>query len=143
MKQFDKEFFQMTYLTLDTQLRAAAECKASHLSTRIFNEIERRLLQRSQCQGFETFLLALILLNCVESMCFMYEVFGSEEHASTVSSPYRYADFKSLRSDACSGVFRCQLLTTPPKARPFPISSAFCSSYGAHHRRPKSVMTAF
>ncbi|KAL8964978.1 MAG: hypothetical protein Q9183_004102 [Haloplaca sp. 2 TL-2023] len=53
---------------LATQLRATAEQKAPLLSKNIMIELEKRLERKERCQGFETFLVGIILLNCVEKM---------------------------------------------------------------------------
>ncbi|KAL8866771.1 MAG: hypothetical protein Q9174_006095 [Haloplaca sp. 1 TL-2023] len=50
------------------QLQAAAEQEASVLSKNIMIELEKRLERKEKCQGFETFLVGIILLNCVEKM---------------------------------------------------------------------------
>ena len=59
---------QFTSSDLATQLRATAEQKASSLSKNIMIELEKRLERKEKCQGFETFLVGIILLNCVERM---------------------------------------------------------------------------
>ncbi|KAI9672402.1 MAG: hypothetical protein M1817_003424 [Caeruleum heppii] len=51
---------------ITSQLRSALEKKSSSLAKNIMNELERRLLQRQQSAWFETFLVALILVNAVE-----------------------------------------------------------------------------
>jgi len=43
------------------------------------NELERRLLRRSQDAWFETFLVSIILLNCVEKMCWLYQTWDDEQ----------------------------------------------------------------
>lgn len=55
------------------QLQGATEKRAATLSKYVMNELERRLLQRQQAKPFETFLVAVILLACVERMCWFYK----------------------------------------------------------------------
>ena len=51
------------------QLACVVEKRTSTLSKTIMNELERRLIQRTQHGSFELFLVAVILLNCVERSC--------------------------------------------------------------------------
>ena len=74
------------YTLLRAQLRAAIEKAASVLSKKVFNDLERRLLQRSQCQGFETFLLTIILMNCVEKMCWLFQTWEDDQLSLKVGS---------------------------------------------------------
>ncbi|KAL8963151.1 MAG: hypothetical protein Q9193_000552 [Seirophora villosa] len=52
-----------------SQLRAAAQERASAISKTILIDLERRLERKERCQGFETFLVGVLFLNCVERMC--------------------------------------------------------------------------
>jgi hypothetical protein len=62
-----------TYQLIRMQLEAAVEKKASMISRSLLTEMERRLLQRNSTSAFETFLAALILLNCVEKSTWVYK----------------------------------------------------------------------
>lgn len=73
------------YALLSGQLRAAAEKRAWQLSKSVMNDLERRLLQRQQSGWFETFLVALILLNCVERMCWLFRSWDNEAFSQRVS----------------------------------------------------------
>lgn len=55
--------------TINAQLRAAAQQRACTISKTIMIDLERRLERKERCQGFETFLIGMIFLNCVERMC--------------------------------------------------------------------------
>ena len=81
----DQDNNPRNYEVIGSQLRAATEQKASVFSKAILNDFERRLLQRSQCQGFETFLAAVILLSCVEKMCWLYQTWDDEQLTAKVS----------------------------------------------------------
>ncbi|KHJ35539.1 putative zn 2cys6 transcription factor protein [Erysiphe necator] len=67
------------YGLICSQLSAAAETKASGLCKIVLNELERRLLQRSAAESFETFLAVLITLNCFEKSTWLFK---SWEHES-------------------------------------------------------------
>lgn len=74
------------YTLLSNQLRAATEKRAGQLGKLVMNDLERRLLQRQQTGWFETFLVAVILLNCVERTCWLFHTWDNETFASRVSS---------------------------------------------------------
>ncbi|KAI9757244.1 MAG: hypothetical protein M4579_003544 [Chaenotheca gracillima] len=78
----DAESDGRSYNLLCTQLRSAAEKKAAQLSKTILNELERRLLQRSQSGNFETFLVALCMLNCVERATWLFTTWDNEEYTT-------------------------------------------------------------
>ncbi|CAI6246877.1 unnamed protein product [Periconia digitata] len=61
-----------SYDLIKLQLMGATEKRASCLSRTVMNDLERRLLQRQQANPFETFLVAVILLVCVERMCWLF-----------------------------------------------------------------------
>ncbi|POS86797.1 hypothetical protein EPUL_002010, partial [Erysiphe pulchra] len=67
------------YGIICSQLSAAAEIKASSICKIVLNELERRLLQRSAAETFETFLAVLITLNCFEKSTWLFK---SWEHES-------------------------------------------------------------
>src|SRR5204863_8926440 len=62
-----------SYQLIRMQLEAAVEKKASLISRSLLSEMERRLLQRNSTSTFETFLAALVLLNCVEKSTWVYK----------------------------------------------------------------------
>lgn len=57
---------------LDLQINAAAEKKASQLCKDVLSNLEKRLLRRDPDTFFETFLIALIILNCVEKSTWLF-----------------------------------------------------------------------
>ena len=57
---------------LDLQINAAAEKKASQLCKEVLSNLEKRLLRRDPDSFFETFLIALIILNCVEKSTWLF-----------------------------------------------------------------------
>lgn len=64
------------------QLVGAAEKRAACLARIVMNDLERRLLQRQQASPFETFLVAVILLVCVERMCWHFRTWESDNSIS-------------------------------------------------------------
>lgn len=62
-----------SFALIQMQLRSAAEKRSAVNGKAVMNELERRLLQRQQSGSFETFLVALILLNCVERTCWLFK----------------------------------------------------------------------
>jgi hypothetical protein len=61
-----------SYDLITMQLMGATEKRAACLARIVMNDLERRLLQRQQANPFETFLVAIILLACVERMCWLF-----------------------------------------------------------------------
>ncbi|KAH0551082.1 hypothetical protein GP486_007570 [Trichoglossum hirsutum] len=78
----DDETDRESYRLLCTQLRSAAEKRAAQISKNVMNELERRLLQRTQSGWFETFLVAILLLNCVERSSWLFQTWNSDEYES-------------------------------------------------------------
>lgn len=74
-----------SYALLCSQLRAAMEKRAMQLSKSVINDLERRLLQRQKTGWFETFLVAVVLLNCVERTCWLFRSWDNEAFAQRVS----------------------------------------------------------
>ncbi|MCJ1401873.1 hypothetical protein MMC11_005090 [Xylographa trunciseda] len=111
------------YERIRAQLRALTEKTCLKLSRSIFNDLERRLLQKSQSQSFGTFLVALILLSCVERMCWLYH--GWDRPEKTASWPLHYPpSYYSQQGDSFSELI-CMLLRmrgVPPKTTVHPDS---------------------
>jgi hypothetical protein len=78
-----------SYDLIKMQLMGATEKRASCLARVVMNDLERRLLQRQQANPFETFLVAVILLSCVERMCWLFRTWELEAPANTtdISNP--------------------------------------------------------
>ncbi|KAI4286531.1 MAG: hypothetical protein L6R35_004213 [Caloplaca aegaea] len=56
-------------MIITSQLRATAQKRAFTISKIILIDLERRLERKERCRGFETFLVGILFLNCVERMC--------------------------------------------------------------------------
>ncbi|KAI9928802.1 hypothetical protein ASPWEDRAFT_168775 [Aspergillus wentii DTO 134E9] len=110
-----------SYALLCSQLRAATEKRASQLSKSVMNDLERRLLQRQQSGWFETFLVAIILLNCVERTCWLFRSWDDEHFAQRWpldKRPPYYANQGDRFSDILHMLLKMRSL--PPKANPRP-----------------------
>ncbi|RHZ65558.1 hypothetical protein CDV55_104265 [Aspergillus turcosus] len=110
-----------SYGLLCNQLRAATEKRASQLSKSVMNDLERRLLQRQQSGWFETFLVALLLLNCVERTCWLFRSWDDENFAQRWpldKRPPYYANQGDRFSDILHMLLKMRSL--PPKAAPGP-----------------------
>ncbi|KAL8644710.1 MAG: hypothetical protein Q9226_007630 [Calogaya cf. arnoldii] len=70
--------------TVTTQLKAAAEQGACDISKSIMVELEKRLERKERCQGFETFFVGIILLNCIERMSWAMRKASLTEEAQDV-----------------------------------------------------------
>ena len=71
-----------TYDLLTLQLNAAAEKKASLICKSLLSDVERRLLEKSSKGSFETFLIAIIILNCVEKSTWLFKSWEQESFKS-------------------------------------------------------------
>ncbi|CAI7653804.1 unnamed protein product [Penicillium manginii] len=67
-----------SYALLCSQLRAGMEKRAMQLSKSVITDLERRLLQRQKTGWFETFLVSVVLLNCVERTCWLFRSWDNE-----------------------------------------------------------------
>jgi hypothetical protein len=68
------------------------EKRASQLSKFVINDLERRLLQRQKCGWFDTFIVAIILLNCVERTCWLFRSWDNENFSQRVSGCLLFHD---------------------------------------------------
>jgi hypothetical protein len=75
-----------SYNLIKMQLMGATEKRAACLARVVMNDLERRLLQRQQANPFETFLVAVILLACVERMCWLFRTWEVTSPATAGSS---------------------------------------------------------
>ena len=108
-----------SYALLCGQLRSATEKRAASLSKSVMNDLERRLLQRQQSGWFETFLVSLILLNCVERTCWLFRSWDDENFAQRWpldKRPPYYATQGDRFSDILHMLLKMRSL--PPKATP-------------------------
>jgi hypothetical protein len=82
----------MSYNLITMQLMGATEKRAACLARIVMNDLERRLLQRQQANPFETFLVAVILLTCVERMCWLFRTWEPSSSTTADESSIQAAD---------------------------------------------------
>ncbi|KAF2691349.1 hypothetical protein K458DRAFT_438975 [Lentithecium fluviatile CBS 122367] len=81
---------QASHDLIKLQLIGATEKRAACVARIVMNDLERRLLQRQQASPFETFLVAVILLACVERMCWLFRTWESrndETEPQSIEAP--------------------------------------------------------
>ncbi|OJD38055.1 zn 2cys6 transcription factor protein [Diplodia corticola] len=83
------------YRLIDAQILGAMEKRAANLSKFVMNDLERRLLQRQQANPFETFLVSMILLACVERMCWLFKRWENPAHVPARTYSVPPADLKT------------------------------------------------
>ncbi|KAF2182245.1 hypothetical protein K469DRAFT_712861 [Zopfia rhizophila CBS 207.26] len=74
-----------SYELIKMQLLGAIEKRSAGLSRAVMNDLERRLLQRQQANPFETFLVAVVLLACVERMCWLFRTWENKGPAPNIN----------------------------------------------------------
>lgn len=77
----DRNANRSTYDLLCLQLNAAAEKKAALICKKVMSDLEKRLMQRVP-NAFETFLVGIILLNCVERSTWLFKSWEQESFNS-------------------------------------------------------------
>lgn len=85
------------YDMMHAQLQDAAERYCQKQAKVCLNDLERRLLQRQQVPSFLTFLVAVILLNCVERMTALYYSFDPHAPSSAGSRPCSEPESSSVQ----------------------------------------------
>lgn len=80
--------YPQTYLLVCAQVRATTEKLTSVVSKNVMNGLERRLERREKCQGFETFLVGVILLSCVERIIWYLKTLESPRFSAGVSEGF-------------------------------------------------------
>ena len=80
----DSELNSYSYQLICSQLRGLVEKRAAQISKTVMNDLERRLLQRAQGGWFETFLASILLLNCVERSCWLFQTWYPQDFQAKV-----------------------------------------------------------
>ncbi|KAH8731228.1 hypothetical protein GQ44DRAFT_809268 [Phaeosphaeriaceae sp. PMI808] len=99
----------ISYNLIKMQLMGATEKRAACLARIVMNDLERRLLQRQQANPFETFLVAVILLACVERMCWLFRTWEVQPPPTDTNMSQQAASTEinlaaALQSDASSSM---------------------------------------
>ncbi|KAF2833285.1 hypothetical protein CC86DRAFT_311015 [Ophiobolus disseminans] len=117
---------QSSYNLIKLQLMGATEKRAACLARVVMNDLERRLLQRQQANPFETFIVAVILLVCVERMCWLFRTWEVEAPATTISDantvPSTDKDLAvALQGDQAPSVPTQNATPAPPRHPKWPL----------------------
>jgi len=75
----DKSSEDHAYEVLCGQLNAAAEKQAGTMFNKVLKDFETRLIGRARTQRFDFFLIALIILSCVEKTMWLFKSWGQAE----------------------------------------------------------------
>tara|TARA_R110002003_G_scaffold32_9_gene1980 strand:- start:7970 stop:10189 length:2220 start_codon:yes stop_codon:yes gene_type:complete len=121
----------LSYSLIKMQLMGATEKRAACLGRVVMNDLERRLLQRQQANPFETFLVAVILLACVERMCWLFRTWEVQQ-PTTASEPdtappalANETDLAAALQSASSPTTATPDITQPPPRHPkWPLDRA-------------------
>ena len=129
-----------SYALLCSQLRSAAEKRAAQLSKGVMNDLERRLLQRQHSGWFETFLVAMVLLNCVERASWLFWTWENEQYYSKVKNAENPPEFSHSSvieplTHLSSGRSTDDRLIISARARTSLISSICFSKCVDYHRK--------
>ncbi|PGH30257.1 hypothetical protein GX50_06975 [[Emmonsia] crescens] len=96
------------------QMRAATERFAGRISKAVLTKIEQRLLQKQRSGHFRTFLGAVVLMNCVERMTWLFKKWESSEQDRQKwpleNGPVVYADQNNRFADIVTTHLRMRSL---------------------------------
>lgn len=81
----DKSVDPISYEDLRGQLNAAAEKKATKAFRDVLADFEKRLLTRAKTFRFDFFLVAMVVLNCIEKCMWLYRSWGEGKERYTLS----------------------------------------------------------
>lgn len=112
---------ESSYNLITMQLMGATEKRAACLARVVMNDLERRLLQRQQANPFETFLVAVILLACVERMCWLFRSWDLP--STTPSAPEADEDAFKQPAPVDNDIATALQSTSSPSAPTLDISS--------------------
>ncbi|CAI9633611.1 unnamed protein product [Alternaria burnsii] len=112
---------ESSYNLINMQLMGATEKRAACLARVVMNDLERRLLQRQQANPFETFLVAVILLACVERMCWLFRSWDLP--STTSSAPEADGDAFKQPAPVDNDIATALQSTSSPSAPTLDISS--------------------
>lgn len=110
-----------SYQIIQAQILASVEQHCQKQARTVLTELERRLLARQQTSALLTFLVALILLNAVERMTWLFRSFGER--------PKPERDVSLLPSPSAATSRRSSGLVLPGSRRPSPPSETTSTPY--------------
>ncbi|KAJ5489280.1 hypothetical protein N7539_004170 [Penicillium diatomitis] len=121
-----------SYALLCSQLRAATEKRAMQLSKSVLVDLERRLLQRQKKGWFELFLAAVIVLNCVERITWLFRSWDNETFAPRWPFERRPPHYY-LQSERFTGILHMllRMRVVPPKTDMHPDTAVLKAAEGS------------
>ncbi|KAF7719399.1 Fungal Zn(2)-Cys(6) binuclear cluster domain-containing protein [Penicillium ucsense] len=121
-----------SYALLCSQLRAATEKRAMQLSKSVLVDLERRLLQRQKKGWFELFLAAIIVLNCVERITWLFRSWDNETFAPRWPFERRPPHYY-LQSERFTGILHMllRMRVVPPKTDMHPDTAVLKAAEGS------------
>lgn len=131
---------------IEMQVMGATEKRAACLARVVMNDLERRLLQRQQANPFETFLVAVILLSCVEAMCWLFrtwEVSQLPADTQVDQNPPQTTDddtlAAALQADPALPMTSPETLFPPPRHPKWPLDKS-PASYSQQGERFSDIL---
>ena len=86
-----------SYALICSQLRMATEKSAADLARTTMKKLMDRLLNRANSRGsFETFLVAIILVNCAERMTWLFQTWEVEDKLEKVGCSIPTTNYRPL-----------------------------------------------
>jgi hypothetical protein len=89
----DKNAEDHSYEDLCGQLNAVAEKKAAQMFKEVLSDFEKRLLERAKTPHFDNFLVAIMVLNCVEKGEWLFRSWKEAKFDATYPLPKRQEEY--------------------------------------------------
>lgn len=113
--QITRDNHAASFDLIKMQLLGATEKRAACLARVVMNDLERRLLQRQQANPFETFLVAVILLACVERMCWLFRTWETPAETAYTIAGTEPSPQEQVEQDLASAL---QSASSTPGSKP-------------------------
>ena len=110
-----------SHALISGQLRGAVEKRAEYLSKFVMQKLEKRFIEPHKNNQFETFLIAMILLNCVERISWLFCTWDNEQSATRwplENMPEIYTSQGDSFSDVLHMLLRVRTLIPRTTLRP-------------------------
>jgi hypothetical protein len=110
-----------SHALISGQLRGAIEKRAEQLSKFVMSKLEKRFIEPHKNNQFETFLIAIILLNCTERITWLFRTWDNEQSAARwplEKGPDTYTTQGDGFSDVLHMLLRVRTLIPRTTSRP-------------------------
>jgi hypothetical protein len=110
-----------SHALISGQLRGAIEKRAEQLSKFVMSKLEKRFIEPHKNNQFETFLIAIILLNCTERITWLFRTWDNEQSAARwplEKGPDTYTNQGDGFSDILHMLLRVRTLIPRTTSRP-------------------------